>query len=51
MKFVCFEGMTNNSLTRKVNNFLQSNPHIKVIETKFSASFGSVYVGIFYAEM
>ncbi len=46
MKFISFTAMSSNSLDRKVNDFLESHSGIEVIDIKFTASFGSVYIAI-----
>ncbi len=48
MKFISFTAMTNKGLNKKVNNFLSTVSEEDVIEIKYTASFGSVYVAIIY---
>ena len=50
MRIASFSALSTNGLDHKVNNFLQSNPHIEVIDIKFAASFGSVYASVVYKE-
>ena len=50
MKFISFSAATSRGLDKKVNRFLEDNPYITIIETKFSAAYGGVYVGIFYKD-
>ena len=40
--------MTNKGLDRKVNDFLTSHTEIEVLDMKFSASSGNIYVAIIY---
>ncbi|WP_256439535.1 hypothetical protein [Sporosarcina sp. 6E9] len=40
--------MSNKSLDRKVNDFLDSHSGIEVIDIKFTASFGSIFAAILY---
>ena len=48
MKFISFTAMSSTGLTRKVNEFLESNSEIEVIDIKYTASFGNVYAAILY---
>jgi len=40
--------MSSDSLTHKVNSFLENKPEIEIIEFKYTASFGTIYAGILY---
>lgn len=48
LKFTSFSAMSNGGLDRKVNRFLEENQNIEIVDLQFTASFGSIYVGIYY---
>ena len=48
LKFISFTAMSSNGLDHKVNSFLQSHAEIEIIDMKYAASFGSIYVAILY---
>lgn len=48
MKFKSFSAMTNGGLDRKVNDFLANHSDIELIDMKFTASSGTIYVAILY---
>lgn len=48
LKFISFTAMPSNGLDHKVNSFLQSHAEIEIIDMKYAASFGSIYVAILY---
>lgn len=48
LKFTSFSAMSNGGLDRKVNRFLEENQDIEIVDLQFTASFGSIYVGIYY---
>ena len=48
VKFISFTAMSSSGLTRKVNDFLESHSEIEIIDLKYTASFGNIYVAILY---
>lgn len=48
MKFISFDAMTSKKLDEKVNEFLATHQQYEITNMTYTASFGSVFVGIFY---
>lgn len=48
MKFISFTAMSNKGLDKKVNSFLSTLSEEDIIDIKYTASFGSIYVAIIY---
>lgn len=50
MKFISFQAMANETLDKKVNEFLKNRTEDEILDMKYTSNLGSLYVAILYNE-